>query len=113
MRRWVQIGSGKIFGSRGFVEIEIGVEDREALDVQNILKGVVERETSLADSCAVAVGNLLVGVEVVDVTDRGDNSRSSASTRLLEGLKLRHRNWSLLNLQTHILSKCAKTLIGD
>jgi REP element-mobilizing transposase RayT len=24
MRRWVQIGSGKIFGSRGFVEIEIG-----------------------------------------------------------------------------------------
>jgi REP element-mobilizing transposase RayT len=25
MRRWVQIGSGKIFGSRGFVEIEIGV----------------------------------------------------------------------------------------
>ena len=25
MRRWVQIGSGKIFGSRGFVEIEIGI----------------------------------------------------------------------------------------
>jgi hypothetical protein len=24
MRRWAQIGSGKIFGSRGFVEIEIG-----------------------------------------------------------------------------------------
>jgi hypothetical protein len=27
MRRWVQIGSGKIFGSRGFVEIEIGHND--------------------------------------------------------------------------------------
>ena len=25
MRRWVQIGSGKIFGSKGFVEIEIGI----------------------------------------------------------------------------------------
>ena len=84
-----------------------------AATILNILQLIIKRKAGLADRLAIAIGNLLLGVDVENIADGRDHSRRAASASLLERSQLIDCNGTLLDLKAHISGQSTQTLVGD
>ena len=79
--------------------------------VLDVLQKRIELQRNLAYFVAVGVG--LLRVHVVNAADRRDDSCRTASAALLESREFVHRNMTLLDLQTQVLSQLTEALVSD